>query len=123
MPLSRTALLVLLVSGLSAHSGEAIAESVCVKYGPCPLELSAFDCTDTPRSSFIRRVCYHADKRFMAIKLKETWYPYCEVDAATVQGLLGAESAGRFYNANIRSKRDGLRGPFDCRDRPMPIFD
>ena len=32
------------------------AETVCVKYGPCPLDISRFTCTDTPRSSFIRRV-------------------------------------------------------------------
>ena len=52
------------------------AEVVCVKYGPCPLDVSTFTCTDTPRSSFIRRVCYDAQKSFMVIKLKETWYPY-----------------------------------------------
>lgn len=101
--------------------GPAKAETVCVKYGPCPLDLAGFECTDTPRSSFIRRVCYDAPNRFMAIKLNETWYPYCEIDAGTVQGLLTAESAGRFYNANIRS-RGSVHGPFDCRDHPMPKY-
>ncbi len=32
----------------------------------------------------------------MVIKLNETWYPYCEIDAATVQQLITAESAGNF---------------------------
>lgn len=123
MSLVRIVLLALLAGGVSTLADGVRAESVCVKYGPCPLSLSGFKCTDTPRSSFIRRVCYDAGKRFMAIKLQETWYPYCEVDASTVQGLLSAESAGRFYNANIRSKRDGTHGPFDCRDHPMPSFD
>ena len=104
-----------------AIPGAVLAETVCVKYGPCPLDLSAFECTDTPRSSFIRRVCYDAPKRFMAIKLKNTWYPYCEIDADTAQGLLSADSAGQFYNANIRSKGK-VRGPFDCRDHPMPKY-
>jgi hypothetical protein len=27
-----------------------------------------------------------------------------------------------FYNASIRSKRDGTHGPFDCRDHPAPQF-
>ena len=27
------------------------AETVCVKYGPCPLDVSRFTCTDTPRST------------------------------------------------------------------------
>jgi hypothetical protein len=100
----------------------AVAESVCVKYGPCPLDLSRLQCTDTVRSSFVRRVCYDAPKHFMVIKLKETWYPYCEIDKATVDALLSAPSIGRFYNQSIRSKPDGTHGPFDCRDHPMPSY-
>src|SRR5262245_42407037 len=53
-------------------------EAVCV--GPCPLELTGFDCTDTPQSSLVRRVCYDARKQFMIIKLSDTWYPYCKID-------------------------------------------
>jgi KTSC domain len=98
------------------------AQTICVKYGPCPLDVSAFTCTDTPRSSFIRRVCYDPPNSFMVIKLKETWYPYCEIDAATVSQLLSAESAGRFYNQAIRSRPDGTHGPFDCRDHPLPNY-
>jgi hypothetical protein len=97
------------------------AEIACVKYGPCPLDLSSFACTDTPRSSFIRRVCYDASKLFMTIKLQGTWYPYCNVDEATVQNLLTAESAGRYFNQKIRG-HGSRRGPFDCRDNPSPSY-
>ena len=97
------------------------AEIICVKYGPCPFNVSAFECTNVT-SSFVRRVCYDEPKSFMVIKLKETWYPYCEIDAATVQRLLSAESAGNFYNINIRSRPDGTHGPFDCRDHPLPEY-
>jgi hypothetical protein len=93
----------------------------CVKYGPC-LDLSTFTCTDTPRSSFIRRVCYDPPKSFMVIKLNATWYPYCEIDAATVQKLITAEAPGKFYNQAIRSRPGGTHGPFDCRDHPMPNY-
>ena len=61
-------------------------------------------------------------KAFMVVKLNETWYPYCEIDAATVQRLIAAESAGTFYNQAIRSRPDGSHGPFDCRDHPMPDY-
>ena len=98
------------------------AETICVKYGPCPLDVSTFTCTVTPQSSLIRRVCYDAPRSFMVIKLKETWYPYCKIDAATVQKLLSAGSAGTFYSENIRSRRDSTRGPFDCRDHPLPEY-
>jgi hypothetical protein len=104
-----------------AKTPEAV-QTICVKYGPCPLDVSAFTCTDTPQSSFVRRVCYDAVKSFMVIKLKETWYPYCAIDAAMVQALITADSVGSFYNAKIRSGRDGTHGPFDCRDHPLPNY-
>jgi KTSC domain len=58
----------------------------------------------------------------MVIELHETWYPYCAIDAAAVQKLLTADSAGTFFKQNIRSRPDGSRGPFDCRDHPMPNY-
>ena len=103
-------------------SFSAAAETVCVKYGPCPLDLSQFTCNDTPRSSFVRRVCYDGRKRFMVIKLRNTWYTYCEIGPETIQKLLFAPSIGRYYNQFIRSKRDGSHGPFDCRDHTMPSY-
>jgi len=112
----------LTVHAVAVARAPETAQSICVKYGPCPLDVSAFTCTDTPRSSFVRRVCYDEPRAFMVIKLKETWYPYCEIDAATVQQLLSAESVGTFYNENIRSRRDGTHGPFDCRDHPLPKY-
>jgi hypothetical protein len=98
----------------------AVADSVCVKYGPCPLDLSSFRCADTSRSSFVRNVCYDERNRFMVMKLNETWYPYCGIDARTVEALVSAPSIGSFYNEKIRSKRDGTHGPFDCRDHGIP---
>ena len=79
-------------------------------------------CVDTPRSSFIRRVCYDAPKSFMVIKLKETWYPYCEIDAATVQQLITAGSAGTFikpYAADqMAHMGHSIAAITQCRSRP-----
>ena len=61
------------------------AESICVKYGSCQFDVSEFECSDTTNSSFVRRVCYDAKKRFVVINLAGTWYPHCEVDG-TVRG-------------------------------------
>ena len=114
--------LALLTPTAALAEAPVLGEPICVKYGPCPLDVSTFTCTDTPRSSFVRRVCYDAPRSFMVIKLKETWYPYCGIDAATVSQLLSAQSAGRFYNQAIRSRPDGTHGPFDCRDHPLPEY-
>jgi hypothetical protein len=105
-----------------AAEAKAPVEPICVKYGQCPLDVSAFDCTDVRTSSFIRRVCYDEPKSFMVIRLNEMWYPYCQIDPATVEKLLTAESPGTFYNQAIRSGRDGSHGPFDCRDHRMPTY-
>lgn len=106
---------------LALPIGIVKAETVCIKYGPCPIDLSSFSCTDTARSSFVRHVCYDPPKKFIAIKLRDTWYPYCEVDDASVKSLLDASSIGRHYNEHFRS-RGKNRGPFDCRDHPMPVY-
>lgn len=96
------------------------AETIAVKYYG-GLELSPFQCADISRSSFIKRVCFDEKKSFMVIRLKDTYYPYCAIDAATVTQLLNAPSIGRYYNARIRSQ-GSVRGPFDCRDHPAPQY-
>ncbi|WP_260303743.1 KTSC domain-containing protein [Variovorax sp. Sphag1AA] len=58
-------------------------------------------------------------------KLSATWsfssgrpYHYCEIDAATVQGLQAARSKRQFFETRIRGS--GADGPFDCRMHPIP---
>jgi hypothetical protein len=97
----------------------ASAETVNVKYRG-PVDLKPFACTDTPRSSFIRRVCYDKAQSYMLIQLNATWYHYCEIPASTVSALLSADSAGRYYNANI--KGSGSDGPYDCRTHRVPNY-
>ena len=52
----------------------------------------------------------------MLIQLNAVWYHYCEIGSSTVNGLLTANSAGSYYNKNI--KGTGKDGPFDCGARP-----
>jgi hypothetical protein len=99
----------------------ATAESVCVKYGPCPLDLQPFVCTELSHEP-VRRVCFDARRRFMVVRLRDTYYPHCAIDEATVRRFVEAASTAGFYNRMIRSKPDGTRGPFDCRDHPVPTY-
>ncbi len=91
----------------------ARAESVEVKYRG-PVDLKPFACSDVT-SSFVRRVCYDRAETYMLIKLQDTWYHYCEIDPATVNALIRAESVGRFYNATVK-------GRFDCRVHRVPAY-
>lgn len=95
----------------------ANAETVPVKYhGAVPLD--SFVCSDVNEGSDVTRVCYDKAERYMVIRLKTVYYHYCEIDPATVQGLLGASSKRRFFVSRI--KGNGSDGPFDCRTHPIP---
>jgi hypothetical protein len=99
---------------LAALTLPAGAETVNVKYRG-EVNLAPFDCTDITRSSFVRRICYDRGNSYMLISLNGTYYHYCEIDGATVAGLLHGDSIGRFYNANIK-------GHFDCRTHRVPNY-
>jgi hypothetical protein len=92
----------------------AHAETVNVKYRG-PVNLAPFQCESVSRSSLVTRVCYDRKEQYMVIGLQGTYYHYCEIDPGTVNALRGAESMGRFYNANIK-------GRFDCRTRRVPAY-
>ncbi|QGU20770.1 KTSC domain-containing protein [Mesorhizobium huakuii 7653R] len=97
----------------------AFAETVDVKYRG-PVDLANFECSGELDSSVVKRVCYNADHAYMLIRLKQTWYHYCEIDQGTVSALLAAESKGAFYNESIKDAATG--GKFGCRDKPIPQF-
>jgi hypothetical protein len=100
-------------------TAEVRSETVDVKYRG-PVDLKTFECRDTPRSSFIQRVCYDKAQNYMLINLRGTFYHYCELPPATFDSLMGAPSMGQFYNANI--KGNGADGPYDCRTHRMPGY-
>ena len=109
----RTALALL----LTLSSPLAVAETVMVKYHG-PVVLDAFACTDVAERSDVTRVCYDAAEQYMVIRLKATYYHYCTIDKATVQGLLAASPKREFFESRIRGS--GSDGPFDCRTHPIP---
>lgn len=103
---------------IAAMAGAAKAETVMVKYHG-PVDLSRFECNEITRSSFIRRLCYAPQQRYMILNLDGTYYHHCAIGAATVREFMSADSMGRYYRANIRS-RGSVHGPYDCRDHPIP---
>ena len=107
--------IILLALALAGQS--AAAETVQVKYHGA-VSLDTFACVDVRESSDVARICYDKAERYMVILLKTTYYHYCEIDAATVQGLQGAKSKREFFETRIRGR--GADGPFDCRTHPIP---
>jgi len=95
----------------------ASAETVPVKYHGS-VSLDSFVCTDVRESSDVTRICDDAGARYMLIRLKATYYHYCEVDAATVRALQAASSKRQFFESRVRGS--GTDGPYDCRTHPIP---
>lgn len=50
-------------------TAEVRSETANVKYRG-PVDLTTFACADTPRSSFIQRVCYDKAQNYMLINLR-----------------------------------------------------
>jgi len=82
------------------------------------VSLDAFVCTDVRESGDVTRICYDAGARYMLIRLKATYYHYCEIDAATVRALQAATSKRQFFESRVRGS--GTDGPYDCRTHPIP---
>ena len=95
----------------------ASAEIVQVKYHGV-VSLDSFACAEVRENSDVSRICYDKAERYMVIRLKATYYHYCEIDSETVQGLQGAGSKRQFFETRIRGS--GSDGPFDCRTHPIP---
>lgn len=91
-----------------------LAESVTPKYGDGPVNLSTFQCENAV-SSFVHRICYQPDARYLLVLLKSTYYHYCNVDRDTVAEWLAANSKGRFYNTHVK-------GHFSCKNVSVPQF-
>lgn len=110
---SAIAVIVLLISA------PVSSETVDVKYRGA-VDLAPFTCADTPRSSFIQRVCYDKAQSYMLINLRGTYYHYCELPSAAFDAFMTAPSMGQFYNHRIRGS--GSDGPYDCRTHRVPSY-
>ncbi len=107
----------LMITPLLLACGPALAETVLVKYHG-PVTLDAFVCAEVNEGSDVTRICYDTAERYMVIRLRSTYYHYCEIDPGTVKGLRSAGSKRQFFEARI--KGSGSDGLFDCRTHPIP---
>ena len=82
-------------------------------HGVVPLD--QFECTDTPRSSWIRTICYDEDKGYLLMRERDTWHPFCSVDPKTAAGFIAAPSVGTYYHAEVE-------GRFDCGENAVPEY-
>lgn len=73
------------------------------------VDLAAFACTDTPRSTVIQRVCYDEAQHHLLVSVGGTYSEYCRLPAATFDAFIVAPSMGQFFRQHIASAK-----PFAC---------
>ena len=103
----RSPVFLLLLLACSAH-----ADTVIVKYQG-PVDVSKFDCQQSPQSSLVWRTCYSQRDHYLVVNLKGVYYHYCRMPPAVVREWRGSASLGRYYLENVK-------GAFDCRQGGIP---
>jgi len=76
------------------------------------IDLAAFSCSDTPRSTIIQRVCYDRQRNHLLVRVGGRYSQHCGLPATTFDAFASAPSMGQFYRTRIVST-DGA-GRFDC---------
>jgi hypothetical protein len=65
------------------------------------VDLASYQCRDTPRSTVIQRACYDPGQASMIVSVKGDYHQYCDLPAATFDGLMAAPSMGQFFKRNF----------------------
>ena len=78
--------------------------------GPGTVNLAAFACTDTPRSTVVQRICYDETQRHLLVNIGGTYSEYCRLPAATFEAFVVAPSMGQYYRQRIAAAAT----PFAC---------
>lgn len=104
-------IMLLLIATL--FSLNSLAETVFVKYRGS-IDLGSFSCTWT-QDAFVNRLCYDQGEEYVLVKLKSTYYHYCEVSKPSVLMWLSSGSLRSYYYSYIK-------GRHDCRVYRMPSY-
>ncbi len=91
---------------------------VYVKYrdaGPVDLNHPDFEYQDTLKSSFVGGAWYDYTEDYMIIKLRDTYYHYCDLPSSIWSSFQKANSFGSFYESKIQ-------GNYSCRNQEVPSY-
>ena len=76
------------------------------------VDLAPFSCSDTPRSTVIRRVCYDRQRKHLLVRVGDSYAEYCKLPPVTFDTFTTAPSMGQFYRTHIAAGAGA--GLFNC---------
>ena len=99
-------------SGTRSHARE-----IHVKYRATPVDISNgyFQEINLKQSSFVNEMFYDGSNEYLLVRLKNTFYHYCEIPAEVINKWITSPSLGGYYNASVKGK-------YDCRVNRMPVY-
>lgn len=80
---------------------------VTVKYRDTPVNVKNFTEYKLKKSSFVHEILYDESEKYLLVRLKNTFYHYCNINESTVESWVSSKSLGRFYVSRIK-------GSFGC---------
>ena len=113
--------LLLLAGCASSNSGESQEQwtpnYLNVKYRADPVDIAApyFESLGRSDSSVVEGAWFDSENEYLVINLQETVYHYCGIGSSTWSSLKSAESMGSYY-------QNYIKGNFDCRVFPVPVY-
>ena len=100
-----------------AVAAEFGSETIDVK-GRGAVDLTGYECLDTPRSTLIQRACYDPAQASMIVSVKGAYVEYCDLPRATFDALMAAPSMGQFFRQNFG--KAGSVDRHDCGPQQVP---
>jgi hypothetical protein len=112
----------LLISGCASTNSEVAEEQwtqnfVTVKYRVDPVDIAApyFEPLGRSDSSVVNGAWFDSGNQYLVISLQGTVYHYCGIGSSIWNSLKSADSMGSYFG-------DYIKGNFDCRIFPVPVY-
>lgn len=90
---------------------------VKVKYRDDKVNISTSNFEPLDKSdSTVKAAWYDSGNEYMVIKLSGTYYHYCGMPSSSWTSFRAASTPYGYY-------QDSVKGNFDCRENPVPIYE
>ena len=76
------------------------------------VDLAPFSCSDTPRSTVIRRICYDSQRSHLLVRVGDSYAEYCGFPPVTFDAFATSPSMGQFYRTRIATAAGA--GLYNC---------
>jgi hypothetical protein len=99
---------------LSGFIHSAQAREITVKYRDTPVDTSSdYEEYDLIDSSFVKEIIYNNKHQYALVRLKNTFYHYCNIPNNIVSNWVNSNSLGKYYHSHVK-------GSFSCQYEAAP---